>query len=45
MVEVDLNRSGVKGIDWQSPLAQQYGMDSIPAFKVYGPNGQLKADY
>ena len=44
VVEVDLNRSGVKGIDWQSPLAQQYGMDSIPAFKVFGPNGQLKAE-
>jgi thiol-disulfide isomerase/thioredoxin len=45
VVEVDLNRPGVKGrIDWQSPLAAQYGMDSIPAFKVYGPNGQLKTE-
>ena len=44
VVEVDLNRPGVKGIDWQSPVAKQYSMQSIPHFKVYGPNGALKAE-
>lgn len=44
VVEVDLNRPGVKGIDWHSPVAEQYGMQSIPHFKVYGPNGALKAE-
>lgn len=44
VVEVDLNRPGVKGIDWGSPVAQQYGMNSIPHFKVFGPDGQLQAE-
>jgi thiol-disulfide isomerase/thioredoxin len=44
VVEVDLNRPGVQGIDWASPLAKQYQMNSIPAFKVYGPNGRLQAE-
>ena len=44
MVEVDLNRPGVEGIDWESPVAQQYGMNSIPHFKVFGPDGKLQAE-
>jgi thiol-disulfide isomerase/thioredoxin len=44
VVEVDINREGVRGIDWQSPVAQQYGMNSIPHFKVYGPDGKLVAE-
>ena len=44
VVEVYLNRPGVLGIDWASPLARQYQMTSIPAFKVYGPNGRLQAE-
>ena len=44
VVEVDINRPGVKGIDWESPVAQQYGMQSIPHFKVFGPDGQLQAE-
>ena len=44
VVEVDLNRPGVQGIDWASPVARQYQMNSIPAFKVYGPNGRLQAE-
>lgn len=44
VVEVDLNRPGVGGIDWDSPVAHQYGLDSIPAFKVYGTNGRLQAE-
>lgn len=44
VVEVDINRPGVRGIDWQSPVARQYGMESIPHFKVFGPNGKLQAE-
>ena len=44
VVSVDINRPGIKGIDWQSPVARQYGMQSIPYFKVYGPTGELLAE-
>ena len=44
VVKIDINRPGVKGIDWKSPVATQYGMRSIPNFKVYGPNGKLQAE-
>lgn len=44
VVKVDINRPGVKGIDWKSPVAQQYTLNSIPHFKVYGPDGKLKAE-
>ncbi len=44
VVEVDLNRPGVGGIDWGSPVALQYGLNSIPHFKIYGPDGRLKAE-
>lgn len=44
VVKVDINRPETKGIDWKSPVAQQYGMNSIPHFKVYGPDGKLIAE-
>ncbi len=44
VVEVDLNRRGVRGIDWRSPVAQQFALESIPHFKIYGPNGKLRAE-
>lgn len=44
VVKVDINRLGVKGIDWKSPVARQYNLNSIPHFKVYGPDGKLKAE-
>jgi len=44
VVKIDINRPGVKGIDWKSPVATQYGMRSIPNFKVYGPDGKLQAE-
>ncbi len=44
VVKVDINRPGVRGIDWQSPVAQQFKLESIPHFKVYGPDGNLKAE-
>jgi thioredoxin 1 len=44
VVKVDINRAGIKGIDWKSPVAQQYKLRSIPHFKVYGPDGKLVAE-
>lgn len=44
VVKVDINRPDVTRIDWKSPVAQQYGLQSIPQFKVYGPDGKLVAE-
>lgn len=44
VVTVDINRPDVKGIDWKSPVARQYDLHSIPHFKVFGPDGKLKAE-
>jgi thiol-disulfide isomerase/thioredoxin len=43
VVKVDINRPDVQGIDWQSPVARQYDLRSIPHFKVYSPEGRLVA--
>jgi thiol-disulfide isomerase/thioredoxin len=43
VVKVDINRPGQRGIDWKSPVAQQYRLESIPHFRVYGPDGKLIA--
>lgn len=44
VVKVDINRPDVKGIDWKSPVAKQYALESIPHFKVFGPDGKLLAE-
>jgi hypothetical protein len=44
VVKVDINRPGVTGIDWGSPVIQEFGINSIPHLKVYGPDGKLKAE-
>lgn len=44
VVKVDINRPEIHRIDWESPVAQQYGMRSIPHFKIYGPDGNLVAE-
>jgi thiol-disulfide isomerase/thioredoxin len=41
VLAVDINRKKVKGIDWQSPLARQYDLQSIPHFKIYDVDGNL----
>jgi thiol-disulfide isomerase/thioredoxin len=38
--KVDINRPGVRGIDWQSPVARQYNLKSIPYFIVYNSDGE-----
>jgi thiol-disulfide isomerase/thioredoxin len=44
VVKVDINRPGIHGIDWQSPVAHEFGLQSIPHLTVYGPDGAVKAD-
>jgi len=44
LVTVDINRPGVRGIDWESPVARQFALRSIPHLKVYGPDGALVAE-
>ena len=44
VVEVDINRPGVEGIDWKSPVAKEFQLDSIPHFKIYGPDGKLVSE-
>ncbi len=41
VVKVDINRPGERGIDWRSPVAQQYSLQSIPHFIIYGTNGRV----
>jgi thiol-disulfide isomerase/thioredoxin len=44
VVTVDINRPDVKRIDWKSPVAQQFGLKSIPHFKIYNEKGELVAE-
>lgn len=44
IVKVDINRADTKRIDWKSPVAQQYKIQSIPHFKIYSPDGKLTAE-
>ena len=42
--KVDINRAGHRGIDWKSPVAQQFGLHSIPHFKIFDGEGKLVAE-
>ncbi|MEN6304721.1 MAG: thioredoxin family protein [Armatimonadia bacterium] len=44
VVKVDINRPGQVGIDWQSPVARQFNLTSIPYLRIYGPDGKLQAE-
>lgn len=44
VVFVNVNRPGVKVIDWQSPIVKQYDLPSTPQLKVFGPNGKLVSE-
>ena len=44
VVKVDINRPDVKGIDWDSPVVKQYGIRSVPHFKVFDADGKLVAE-
>lgn len=41
--KVNLNRPEVRGIDWQSPLANQYHIRQVPYFMIFSPQGKLVA--
>ena len=42
--QVLIDRPGSQGIDWQSPLARQYELRSVPYFQVYDTTGKLLAE-
>ena len=44
VVKVDINRPGVMGIDFRSPVAQQYQIRSVPHFMIYDANGGRRAE-
>ncbi|MCD6361329.1 MAG: thioredoxin family protein [Armatimonadetes bacterium] len=44
LVKVDINRPGHQGIDWTSPVSQQFNLRSIPYFRIYDADGQLMAE-
>jgi thiol-disulfide isomerase/thioredoxin len=39
--KVNINRPEVRGIDWRSPLAQQYQIRQVPYFMIFSPQGEL----
>jgi thiol-disulfide isomerase/thioredoxin len=43
IVKLNINRPQVKGIDWKSPLAQQYNIKSVPYFMVFDQHKKLVA--
>jgi prepilin-type processing-associated H-X9-DG protein len=44
VLKVDINRPGKRGIDWQSPVARQFSLRSIPHFIIYDANGRVMAE-
>jgi hypothetical protein len=42
-VKLNINRPQVQGIDWRSPLAQQYRLKSVPYFMIFNPQGKVVA--
>jgi thiol-disulfide isomerase/thioredoxin len=43
VVKFDINRPGVQGIDFDSPLAKQQGLTFVPAITIYDENGRIVA--
>jgi thiol-disulfide isomerase/thioredoxin len=43
VVKVDVDRPDASGIDWNSPVVQQFSLRRLPHFKIYGPTGALEA--
>ena len=39
--QVDINRPGIREIDWGSPVARQYKLRSVPYFMIYDSSGNL----
>jgi thiol-disulfide isomerase/thioredoxin len=41
VIKLDINRPDIKGIDWTSPLAREFSLQSIPHFKIFDGEGKL----
>ncbi len=39
VIKIDINRPGIKRIDWESPVVKQFRLSSIPHFIVFDKNG------
>lgn len=39
--KVDVNRAGVRRIDWHSPVIGQFDIRMLPYLQIYGPDGAL----
>lgn len=44
VIKIDINRTGVEGIDWDSPVAKQFRLKSIPHFIVITPWGKFMCE-
>ncbi len=44
VIKININREGVTGIDWQSPVAKQFNLKSIPHFIIISPWGKLMCE-
>ena len=40
----DLSLRKINVADWDSPVAKQYGIRSLPSYKLYDSRGKLVAD-
>ncbi len=41
VIRIDINRKGHRGIDWQSPIARQFNLRSIPHFILVNGDGKV----
>ena len=44
VIRIDINRKGHRGIDWQSPIARQFNLRSIPHFILVDGDGKVLAE-
>ncbi|MCP4215224.1 MAG: hypothetical protein GY765_11230 [bacterium] len=44
VIKINVNREGVKGIDWRSPVLAQYDIRSLPFFMIFDTDGKLTHD-
>lgn len=44
VIKIDINRTGVEGIDWDSPVAKQFRLKSLPHFIVISPWGKFMCE-
>jgi thioredoxin-like negative regulator of GroEL len=44
VVIINVNRRGVRGIDWNSPVARQFQLGSIPYLIIYNEDGELNSE-